>query len=116
MKFKEILVQKKEWQKLQKRARGLPQDYQIVYQEIQKYFLKVIVVNFPTDDPFTEVLDILSEGAARNKDVLEIVGPDVAEFADSFIVGQPLLAETIAEKKADDKVEQAMEKWIQKLK
>lgn len=115
MSLKEILTQKKEWQALQKRAKNMPQDYQIVYQEIQKYFLKVIVVNFPSEDPFTEVLDVLEEGAAYNKDVLRVVGPDVAEFADSFIIDHPLLSETDAEKKADDKVEQAMKKWLKGL-
>lgn len=115
MGLKEILAQKKKWQALQKRAKSMPQDYQIVYQEIQKYFLKVIIVNFPSEDPFTEVLDVLAEGAAHNKDVLNVVGSDIAEFADSFIINQPLLSETDAEKKADGKVEQAMKKWLKRL-
>jgi DNA-binding ferritin-like protein (Dps family) len=41
MSVKDIIEGKKEWRAHKARVKALPQDYQLVYNEIQKYFFKV---------------------------------------------------------------------------
>ena len=82
MGIKEALEGKKEWRALQKRANQLPNDYRIVYKEIQKYFMKVDPVNLASD--FQPLVD----NAQQEKSVLQVTGEDVAAFADGLLVNQ----------------------------
>jgi len=41
MSIQEIIEGKREWKAHMNRVKALPQDYQIVYKEIQKYLFKV---------------------------------------------------------------------------
>ena len=68
------------------RVKALPQDYQIVYKEIQKYLFKVGPVEL-TDGTglFSGIIDLFEEGAALGKGVLEVTGRDVAAFCDDLI-------------------------------
>src|SRR5215468_6730028 len=68
---------KKKWQEKWRahmaRVKALPQDYQIVYKEIQKYLFKVGPVEL-TDgtDLLSGIIDLFEEGAALGKGVLEV--------------------------------------------
>jgi len=55
------------------RVKALPQDYQIVYKEIQKYLFKVGPVEL-TDGTglLSGIIDLFEEGAALGKGVLEV--------------------------------------------
>ena len=90
MSIKEIIEGKKKWQEKwgahMARVKALPQDYQIVYKEIQKYLFKVGPVEL-TDGTglLSGIIDLFEEGAALGKGVLEVTGNDVAAFCDDLI-------------------------------
>ncbi|MHC1716720.1 MAG: DUF1048 domain-containing protein [Candidatus Dojkabacteria bacterium] len=80
--------QKKEWKKLEARAKALPKDYQIVYNEIKTYMWNLWRFEVENDmGDFTVLEDLLGlfeEGAANKKDVLEVTGEDIAAFCDEL--------------------------------
>ncbi|WP_270228162.1 DUF1048 domain-containing protein [Lactococcus garvieae] len=82
MKFKEIIEEKKEWYALQNAVKKLPEDYGIVYKEIQRYFFKIGVSDLQV---LGELLAIFEEGVKRNQAVLDVTGKDVAAFSDSLL-------------------------------
>ncbi|WP_440119617.1 DUF1048 domain-containing protein [Paenibacillus sp. QZ-Y1] len=86
MKIRDIIEGKKEWRAHVARVKALPQDYQIVYKEIQKYLFKVGPVGL-TDgiDLLSGIVDLFEEGTAVGKGVLEVTGSDVAAFCDELI-------------------------------
>ena len=81
---------KKKWQEKWRahmaRVKALPQDYQIVYNEIQKYLPKVGYFEL-TDGMglLSGIIDLFEEGAALGKGVLEVTGSDVAAFCDDLL-------------------------------
>ncbi|UOQ84688.1 DUF1048 domain-containing protein [Gracilibacillus salinarum] len=86
MSIKKIIEGKKEWRAHVSRVKALPQDYQIVYKEMQKYLYKVGPVELHEGiGPLSEILHFFEEGVADGKSVLEITGSDVAAFCDALI-------------------------------
>ncbi|WP_051271349.1 DUF1048 domain-containing protein [Shimazuella kribbensis] len=86
MSIKEIIEGKKEWRAHVSRVKALPQDYQIVYKEIQKYLFKV--APFEQNEGIgllSEILSFFEDGAAAGKGVLEVTGTDVAAFCDDLV-------------------------------
>ncbi|MEA4926936.1 MAG: DUF1048 domain-containing protein [Syntrophomonadaceae bacterium] len=83
MRIQDIIKGKKEWRAHVARVKALPQDYQIVYREIQKYLFKVGPVEL-TDGTglLSGIVDLFEEGAASGKGVLKVTGSDVAAFCD----------------------------------
>jgi DNA-binding ferritin-like protein (Dps family) len=89
---------RKEWRAHRARVKALPQDYQIVYDEIQKYLFKV----GPAEQTemmsvLTGIIDLFEEGAASGKGVLEVTGRDVAAFCDDLIKDSKTYADLIQE-------------------
>ncbi|HEX3037829.1 MAG TPA: DUF1048 domain-containing protein [Oscillospiraceae bacterium] len=86
MSIQDIIESKKEWRAHVARVKALPQDYQSVYKEIQKYLFKVGPVEL-TDGIglLSGIVDLFEEGSALGKDVLEVTGNDVAAFCDGLI-------------------------------
>ncbi|SFK31719.1 DNA-binding ferritin-like protein (Dps family) [Halobacillus dabanensis] len=86
MRIREIIEGKKEWRAHVSRVKKLPQDYQIVYKEIQKYLFKVGPVDLNEGNGLlSEILSFFEEGASAGKGVLEVIGTDVAAFCDDLI-------------------------------
>lgn len=86
MSIKEIIEGKKEWRAHVSRVKALPQDYQIVYKEIQKYLFKAGPVELNEGNGLlSEILSFFEEGAATGKGVLEVTGTDVAAFCDDLV-------------------------------
>ncbi|MFB5660374.1 DUF1048 domain-containing protein [Alteribacillus sp. HJP-4] len=86
MSLKKIIEGKKEGRAHVSRVKALPQDYQIVYKEIQKYFFKVGPVELHEGSGLlSDILDFFEEGAAAGKGVLEITGTNVSAFCDALI-------------------------------
>jgi DNA-binding ferritin-like protein (Dps family) len=86
MSIKTIIEGKKEWRAHVSRVKALPQDYQIVYKEIQKYLFKVGPVELNEGiGLLSEILSFFEEGAAAGKGVLEVTGEDVAAFCDDLV-------------------------------
>lgn len=77
-----ITGDKKEWKAMESRAKSLPKDYQVVYDEIKHYLWKSS--SLTGVDVFKGILDLFEEGAANGKTVLEITGEDVANFCDGL--------------------------------
>ena len=86
MSIQDIIEGKKEWRAHMARVKTLPQDYQIVYKEIQKYLFKGGSGEL-TDGMalFSGIVDLFEEGAALEKGVLEVTGRDVAAFCDDLV-------------------------------
>lgn len=77
---------KREWKVMEKRAKLLPHDYRVAYEEIKQYIWKSSGVS--TIDVFKVLLDLFEEGAANDKKVLDITGSDVAAFCDELVRGE----------------------------
>ncbi|MCP3027755.1 DUF1048 domain-containing protein [Halobacillus sp. A5] len=110
MSIKKIIEGKKEWRAHVARVKALPQDYQIVYKEMQKYLFKVGPVELGEGiGLLSEILSFLEEGAAAGKDVLEVTGTDVAAFCDALIEDSKtyldLYQESVNQKVSKDKKE-----------
>lgn len=84
--IQDIIQDKKEWKAHVERVKTLPQDYQIVYKEIQKYIFKVGPANLTQSlDLLSGIVDFFQEGASLDKTVIEVTGNDVAAFCDGLI-------------------------------
>ncbi|WP_366924917.1 DUF1048 domain-containing protein [Metallumcola ferriviriculae] len=110
MRIQDIIEGKKEWRAHAARVKALPQDYQIVYKEVQKYFFKVGPVEL-TDGMglLSGIIDLFEEGAALGKGVLEVTGSDVAAFCDDLIKDSKTYAD-IYQESAGQEVSKAMKK------
>jgi len=132
MRIQEIIVRiqdalegKKKWQEKWRahmaRVKALPQDYQIVYKEIQNYLFKVGPVeltdgtDFLSGDLLSGIIDLFEEGAALGKGVLEVTGRDVAAFCDDLIKDSKTFADILQESIAQE-VNKDMKKATDKTK
>ena len=80
--------EKKEWNTIETRAKGLPNDYRVVYDEIKRYFWSGAGPLSYSIDLYKGLLELFEEGAANGKSVLEITGDDVAAFCDELVRGE----------------------------
>lgn len=85
MSIQDIIEGKKQWRAHMARVKALPQDYQIVYKEMQRYLFKVGPVDLPDGQLLPGIVDFFEEGAAAGKGVLQLIGTDVAAFCDDLI-------------------------------
>jgi DNA-binding ferritin-like protein (Dps family) len=110
MKIQDIIEGKKEWRVHMARVKALPQDYQIVYKEIQKYLFKVGPVELTEGtELLSGIVDLFEEGVALGKGVLEVTGRDVAAFCDDLIKDSKTYAD-IYQASVAQEVNQAMKK------
>jgi DNA-binding ferritin-like protein (Dps family) len=80
------LSSKREWRETQKRAKALPKEYRLVYFEIQRYLFSVSGIL--DMGPLRDLVILFEQSAAEKKRVLEVIGDDVAAFADDLVQGQ----------------------------
>ena len=85
MGIQDIIEGKKQWRAHVARVKALPQDYQIVYKEMQKYLFKVGPVDLPDGGLLPGIVDFFEEGVAAGKGIVELIGHDVAAFCDDLI-------------------------------
>ncbi|MBG9451830.1 hypothetical protein ABE67_21260 [Cytobacillus firmus] len=110
MSIKKVIEGKKEWKAHVSRVKALPQDYQIVYKEIQKYLFKVGPVELNNGiGLLSDILSFFEEGAAAGKGVLVVTGKDVAAFCDALIEDSKTYADLYQES-INQKVDKAMKK------
>ena len=80
--------QKKEWKKLEARAKALPKDYQIVYGEIKNYMWNLWRFEAENDmgdfSTLEDLLGLFEDGVKNSKNVLDVTGKDVAAFCDEL--------------------------------
>ncbi len=116
MSIKDIIKGKKEWNAHVARVKALPQDYQSVYKEIQKYLFKVGPVELTeSNDLLYGIVGLFEEGASAGKGVLEVTGSDVAAFCDDLIKDSKTYAD-IYQESVDKEVNKAMKKVTDKIK
>jgi DNA-binding ferritin-like protein (Dps family) len=116
MRIQDIIEGKKEWRAHVARVKALPQDYQIVYKEIQKYLFKVGPVELTEGTGLLSgIVDLFEEGAALGKGVLEVTGSDVAAFCDNLIKDSETYAD-IYQESVDREVYKATKKDTDKTK
>ncbi len=114
MSIQDIIEGKKEWRAHVARVKSLPQDYQIVYNEIQKYLFKVSPAELNEGiGLLSGIVDLFEEGAAHGKCVLEVTGRDVAAFCDELIKDSKTFGDILHES-ADQEVNRAMKKVTDK--
>ncbi len=116
MSIQDIIKGKKEWRAHVARVKALPQDYQFVYKEIQKYLFKVGPVEL-TDGIglLSGIVDLFEEGAASGKGVLEVTGSDVAAFCDDLIKDSKTYAD-IYQESINHEVSKAIKNAVDKTK
>lgn len=116
MSIKDIIEGKKMWRAHVARIKALPQDYQIVYKEIEKYLFKVgLVEHTEGTDLLSGIIDLFEGGTALGKGVLEVTGSDVAAFCDDLIKNSKTYAD-IYKEYADQEFSKAMIKFMGKTK
>ena len=93
MGIQDIVEGKRQWRAHVARVKALPPDYRVVYQEIQKYLFKVGPLELSEGRLLPDLIDFFAEGAASGKGVLELIGADVAAFADDLIKDSRTYAE-----------------------
>ena len=120
VRIQDAIEGKREWQKKWRahmaRVKALPQDYQIVYKEIQNYLFKTGPVEL-TDgtDLLSGIVDLFEEGASSGKGVLEVTGTDVAAFCDDLFKDSKTFAD-IYQESVGQEVNKAMKKITDKTK
>lgn len=116
MRIRDIIEGKKKWQAHWARVKALPQDYQIVYKEVQKYLFKVGPVELTNDTGLLSgIVELFEEGASLGKGVLEVTGNDVAAFCDDLIKDSKTYAD-IYQESIGQEVNKAMKKVTDKTK
>ena len=85
MGIQDIIEGKRQWRAHVARIKTLPPDYQIVYQELQRYLFKVGPVDLFDGRLLAGIVDFFAEGAAAGTGVLDLIGTDVAAFCDDLI-------------------------------
>jgi DNA-binding ferritin-like protein (Dps family) len=95
--IQDIIEGKKQWRAHVARVKALPPDYQIVYQEMQRYLFKVGPTDLLDGGLLPGIVDFFSEGVASGKAVLEVTGTDVAAFCDDLIKDSRTYAEVYQE-------------------
>ncbi|WP_157244923.1 DUF1048 domain-containing protein [Nonomuraea typhae] len=85
MGIQDIIEGKRQWRAHKARVKALPRDYEIVYQEIQRYFFKVGPVGMADGSLLPRLVDFFEEGVAAGKGILELIGNDVAAFCDDLV-------------------------------
>lgn len=116
MNIQDIIEGKKEWRAHVARVKALPQDYQIVYKEIQKYLYKVGPVELTNGiNLLSGIIDLFEDGAALGKEVLEVTGRDVAAFCDDLIKDSKTYTD-IYQESVDQKVNKAIKQAMDKTK
>lgn len=114
VKIQDTIDDKKRWRAHVARVKTLPKDYQIVYQEIQKYLFMVGPVDLDDGiDLLSGIVDLFEEGAASGKGVLEVTGNDVAAFCDDLIKDSKTYAD-IYQESVDREVNKAVKKVTDK--
>jgi DNA-binding ferritin-like protein (Dps family) len=84
----DVVEGKKQWRAHLARVKALPQDYQIVYKEIQRYLFRVGTTDLPDGQPLLSgIVGFFEQGAAAGKGVLELIGTNVAAFCDDLVKG-----------------------------
>ncbi|MDB5162099.1 MAG: hypothetical protein JWM52_607 [Candidatus Saccharibacteria bacterium] len=79
-------AEKKDYRQNEKRAKALPTEYAAAYKNIRNYLWNTS--GMLTIEPLKVLVEMFEEAAAEGKHVIDIVGSDVATFADELVRGE----------------------------
>jgi DNA-binding ferritin-like protein (Dps family) len=115
MSIRDIIESKKAWNSHVARIKALPEDYQIVYKEIQKYLFKVGPIELNEGiGLLSGIVDLFEESSVMGKGVLEVTGRDVAAFCDDLIKDSKTYSD-IYQESINQEVSKAMKKVTDKM-
>lgn len=81
-----IMESKREWKEQMARVKALPEEYQYVFEKLQKYMfmysggdgMDMVKIQY-------DLIGLFEESAASGRGVLDITGEDVAAFCDGLL-------------------------------
>lgn len=86
MGVRNALEGKRAWRAYRARIKALPQDYRIVFEEIEKYLMKVCGAQEQAySSALSGVLEFFEESVDSGKSALDLIGTDVAAFCDDLL-------------------------------
>jgi DNA-binding ferritin-like protein (Dps family) len=109
-----MIGDRREWKRMEARAKALPRDYQIVYGEIMRYmFMRSGGDGMDIVAILNDLLGLFETSAAEGKRALEVTGEDVATFCDELLRNAKTFTENwhealnrnVMKKLRDDKTE-----------
>jgi DNA-binding ferritin-like protein (Dps family) len=88
--IKRVAAEKREFNRMQARAKALPEDYAYVYHKIQRYMWGNSWrfsggVEIDLTPLFADLLALFETSAAEGKRVLDVMGEDVATFCEELL-------------------------------
>lgn len=92
------LEEKKEWKAIEARAKLLPEEYRVVYEEIKRYIWQGGAGVIDPSNLFKRLISLFEEGVASGKQVLEITGDDVGAFVGELVRGEKTYIDSLREK------------------
>ncbi len=97
------MEEKKAYKQMMKRVDNLPKDYSHAFRKIQHYMYSVgspegDMSIFTDLNMFLGLVDLFEASAAEGRQVLDVIGSDVAKFSDDFMRASSTNTETLREK------------------
>ena len=89
---------KKEWKALEERAKALPEDYRVVYEEIKHFVWQGGAGVMDPSNMFKQIVERFEDGAKDGKHVLDITGQNVAEFVHELTRDEKTYVDTLRDK------------------
>ena len=84
--IKHILDEKRAYKQQMARVDTLPEDYQFTFKRIQKYMWSYVTGDgYDMLEVQYGLIDLFEESAWNGKTVLEVTGPDVADFVEELL-------------------------------
>ncbi|HSD56413.1 MAG TPA: DUF1048 domain-containing protein [Candidatus Saccharimonadales bacterium] len=89
---------KKEWKAVEARAKALPEEYQVVYNEIKDFVWHGGTGSMDPSNMFKRLVELFEEGVAKGKDVTDVTGNDVAAFVEELSRDEKTYTDGLREK------------------
>lgn len=105
--IKKIREDKQKYREQMTRVKALPEDYQFVFEKMQNYMwssaggdgLDMLQTQY-------DLIDLFEASAKEGRHVLDVTGPDVAEFCDELIRDNKLWTDRLRKKLNQDMKDQ----------
>lgn len=87
--------EKRSYKKMMKRIDSLPEDYRFALRKIQKY---IYTTGIGINCDFADLIDLFEISAAEGKEILDVIGDDVAAFVHELENASSTTKETLRDK------------------
>jgi DNA-binding ferritin-like protein (Dps family) len=79
-----VRADKKKFRGYMARAKKLPRDYRVVFDEIKRYVWNAGALDGSIDELYA-IIELFEQAAGEGKKVLDVTGRDVASFCDELL-------------------------------